>query len=128
MAYARIEFTGGDEPQAIVYRYAGGEPEGEDQMLEGLAEFLRETFSRRAERGSPGAERMAAMFVAWDVARSGEDPLDCDHLGISLEALTLDGAGYLYQVSCGRRGDRSGLPGVTVQPLHPASGDSGGGT
>ena len=27
MAYARIEFTEGAEPQAIVYRYAGGDPE-----------------------------------------------------------------------------------------------------
>lgn len=128
MAYARIEFTEGEEPQAIVYRYAGGEPEGETQMLAALTGFLQETFARRAERGSPGAERLAAMFVAWDAARSGGDPLDCDHLGISVEAPEFDGSGYLYQVSCGRRGDHSGLPGVAVQLLNTTSDERGGGS
>lgn len=127
MAYARIEFTEGEQPQAIVYRYAGGEPEGEDQMLGALADFLQETFARRAERGSPGAERLAAMFVAWDAARSGRDPLDCDDLGIAVEALALEGSGYLYQVSCGRRGDHSGLPSVAVQPVSTPPEPRGGG-
>jgi hypothetical protein len=125
MAYARIEFTEGEEPQAVVYRYAGGEPEGEDRLLAKLAEFLQATFARRAEHGAPGAERLAAMFVAWDAARSAGDPLDCDHLGVSVEALDIEGAGYLYQISCGRRGDRSGLPSVAVQPLDPASSETG---
>lgn len=120
MTYARIEFTEGQEPQSIVYRYEGGEPEEGGQMLARLAEFLQQTFARRAERGAPGAERMAAMFIAWDMARSGVDALECDHLGVSREALDLEGAGYLYQVACGRPGDRSGLPSVAVQPLNAA--------
>jgi hypothetical protein len=126
MAYARIEFTEGEEPQAVVYRYAGGEPEGKDRLLSRLGEFLQATFVRRAEHGSPGAERLAAMFVAWDAACSAEDPLDCDHLGVSVEAQEIEGSGYLYQISCGRRGDRSGLPTVAVQPLSQASKEPGG--
>ena len=121
MAYARIEFSEGEEPQAIVYRYEGGEPQGDGQMLAALADFLQDTFARSGECGSPGAERIAAMFVAWEAARSGGDPLDCDYLGISREALELEGPGYLYQVSCGRRGDRSGLPSVAAQPLNTGS-------
>ena len=122
MAYARIEFTEGEEPQAIVYRYEGGEPQGDGQMLAALADFLQDTFARSGERGSPGAERLAAMFVAWEAARSEGDPLDCDYLGISREALELEGPGHPYQVSCGRPGDHSGLPGVTVQPVNTGSG------
>lgn len=124
MAYARIEFTEAEEPQAIVYHYTGGEPEGEGRMLARLSEFLQATFTRRAEQGSPGAERLAAMFVAWDAARSGGDPLDCDHLGISVEPLALEGPGYMYRVWCGRRGDHSGLPGVSARPLGTTSEES----
>ena len=126
MTYARIEFSEGEKPQAIVYRYAGGEPEGGGQMLAALTDFLQGTFARRGEHGSPGAERLAAMFVAWEAARSGGDPLDGDYLGISREALELEGSGYLYQVSCGRRGDHSGLPSVAVQPLSTTSGERRG--
>ncbi|MDP9348543.1 MAG: hypothetical protein M3P24_05280 [Gemmatimonadota bacterium] len=95
-------------------------------MLARLSEFLQATFARRAEHGSPGAERLAAMFVAWDATRSGGEPLDSDHLGVSLEALEIEGSGHLYQISCGRRGDRSGLPAVAVQPLSQASNEPGG--
>ena len=126
MTYARIEFSEGDEPQAIVYRYEGGEPEGEGQMLAALTDFLQDSFERRGEHGSPGAERLAAMFVAWYAARSGGDPLDGDRLGISREALDLEGSGYLYQISCGRQGDRSGLPSLAVQPLGTTLSERGG--
>ena len=126
MTYARIEFTEGEEPQAIVYRYEGGEPEGDGQMLPRLAEFLQQTFAQRAEHGSPGAERLAAMFVAWDAIRSGGDPLECNHLGVSREALDLEGPGYRYQVACGRPGDHSGLPSIAVQPLNIAGDERGG--
>ena len=126
MTYARIEFSEGEEPQAIVYRYEGGEPEGEGQMLATLTDFLQDSFERKGEHGSPGAERLAAMFVAWDAVRSGGDPLDGERLGICRDPLELDGPGYLYQVSCGRQGDRSGLPSLAVQPIGPTSSERRG--
>lgn len=95
-------------------------------MLATLTDFLQDTFVRLGEDGSPGAERLAAMFVAWDAVRSGGDPLDGNQLGISREAMDLEGSGYLYQISCGRQGDRSGLPSLAVQPLGPTSSESGG--
>ena len=66
------------------------------------------------------------MFVGWDAVHSGGDPLDGNRLGISREALELEGPGYLYQISCGRPGDHSGLPSLAVQPLGPTSRERGG--
>lgn len=117
MAYARIEFSEAEEPRALVYCYRGGEPGGDNGKAARLTRFILATFPRRAEEGSPGAHRLAAMFVAWEAAHAGRDPLECDHLGISLDSVRLAGCGFLYQVSCGRRGDHSGLPSVAVQPL-----------
>lgn len=51
MAYARIEFIEGQEPQSIVYRYEGGEPEEGGQMLAPLPS----SSSRRSREGRSAA-------------------------------------------------------------------------
>jgi hypothetical protein len=77
----------------------------------------------RGERSTGLRERSG-----WDATRSGGEPLDSDHLGVSVEALEIEGSGYLYQISCGRRGDHSGLPAVAVQSLKLPSDELGGDT
>ena len=57
------------------------------------SEFMQARFEQSGEKGVPGAERLTAMFVAWDEIRDGGDSLDCNHLKGSTEEFTIEGPG-----------------------------------
>ncbi|HET7273698.1 MAG TPA: hypothetical protein VFI91_00870 [Longimicrobiaceae bacterium] len=110
MAYAVIEFIERGEPKATICRPEHGQPTGADGVMEPLAKLIEDSSPAILREGSPGAERMAMVFVAReqeanrDVRVLGAD----GPLGISPEEVKdLDGQGYFYRVDFGRPGERS---------------------
>lgn len=109
MAYAVIQFVEGGERKATLCRPEGGQPTGEDGVMDALAAFIEENSPTILRQGSPGALHMAMLFVAGereagrDIRVMGGD----GPLGIGVEEMqSLPGQGYFYEVHFGRPGER----------------------
>lgn len=122
MAYALIRFTEAGETQATLCRTEHGQPTGADGVMDALSLFVEEASPTMLRQGSPGALRMAQLFMASERAAGREARLVGGEgsLGIGpaeVERL-LEGPerGYLYELTVGRPGERS-VPTVLMRPV-----------
>ncbi|HEV2131924.1 MAG TPA: hypothetical protein VGR27_12505 [Longimicrobiaceae bacterium] len=114
MAYALIHFLEGSDPKVTLVRSSTGQPTGDDGVMNLLGAFINEWSPTVIQAGSPGAVRMAMLFVAQEEEAGrevkvlgGEGPL-----GITAEEVkSLEGQGFFYEVSFGSAGERT-LPTV----------------
>lgn len=110
MAYAVIQFVEGGERKATVCRPSGGQPTGEEGVMDALSAFIEAHSPTILRQGSPGALHMAMLWVAAEREAGREvRVLGAEGpLGISpVEMQALEGQGYFYEVHFGREGDRS---------------------
>ena len=111
-AYAVIQFVEAGERKATLCRTSGGQPTGEDGVMDALSAFIEETSPTILGQGSPGALHMAMLFAAREREAGreirvlgGEGPM-----GITPSELeALEGQGYFYEAHFGRPGER-GMP------------------
>ncbi len=64
MAYALIHFLEGMDPKVTLCRPTHGQPTGDDGVMNLLGTFINEWSPTIVRQGSPGAVRMAMLFVA----------------------------------------------------------------
>ncbi|CAN5427731.1 hypothetical protein BH24GEM3_BH24GEM3_20060 [soil metagenome] len=110
MAYALIHFLEGSDPRVTLVRAANGQPTGNEGVMNLLGAFINEWSPTVVREGSPGAVRMAMLFVAQEEEAGrevrvlgGEGPL-----GITAEEVkALEGQGFFYEVSFGHTGERT---------------------
>ncbi len=110
MAYALIHFLEGSEPRVTLVRPTNGQPTGDDGVMNLLGAFINEWSPTVMREGSPGALRMAMLFVAQEEAAGREVRVLGGEgaLGITREEVqALEGQGYSYEVSFGRPGERT---------------------
>jgi hypothetical protein len=127
MAYAVIHFVEDGVPRATLCRESHGEPTGEGGVMNVLGEFIHEWSPVVMREGSPGALRMAMLFLARE--REAGRPLRLvggeGELGIRADEVSrLAGRGYVYEVSFGRPGERA-LPTARALPLPPRDATGG---
>jgi hypothetical protein len=119
MAYGLIEFLEEGEGRAMLVRTQNGQPTGADGVMDQLAALVEETSPTMLRQGSPGALYMAQLFAARETkaGRAIRVVGGAGELGITAAQVEqLDGAGYLYEVSFPREGQR-GQPTIRVRAL-----------
>jgi hypothetical protein len=124
--YAVIQFREGSERRATLYRPENGQPTGAEGVMDRLSAFIEETSPTLLRQGSPGALYMAQLFTQREVEAGRPIRVvgGAGELGISVEELRgLEGRGYFYDVSFGRKDERT-MPTVLVRPV--SGGDGAG--
>jgi hypothetical protein len=119
MAYALIHFLESTEPKATLCRETHGEPTGENGVMDALGAFINEWSPRITTDGSPGAVRMAMLFLAREQELEQETRVlgGEGELGITAEEIeALEGQGYFYEVDFGAPGE-SQLPTARSRPM-----------
>lgn len=119
MAYGIIDFVERGETVVTLCRPENGQPTRADGVMEPLAKLIEESSPAILREGSPGARRMAMVFVAREQEAGREIRVlgADDDLGITAEEIAkLDGQGYHYRVDFGRPGERS-VPSIHARGL-----------
>jgi hypothetical protein len=119
MAYGLIEFLEEGKGCAMLVRTQNGQPTGADGVMDQLAAFIEETSPTLLRQGSPGALYMAQLFTARETEAGREIRVvgGAGDLGIAAdEVKALGGAGYLYEVTFPRQGER-GQPTIRARSL-----------
>lgn len=110
MPYGIIQFVEEGERRVTLVRPTKGQPTGSDGLMDPLSALVEHYSPLILREGSPGAEKMAMLFVARE-QESGRSIriLGADgEWGITPEEVeALDGQGYYYEVDVGQPGERS---------------------
>lgn len=121
MAYGIIQFVEGGTRRATLVRPTGGHPTGPDGVMDPLSRLIEDYSPVILREGSPGAEKMAALFLA----REREAGLETrllgaeGELGITAEEVEgLKGTGHYYEVDFGTPGEPF-IPRVLASGVSP---------